>query len=158
MKRLLNFEMIPKTAWYDNVRSRVSHVEWEYIRANVMKGRCQYCGRRDGLFCHEVWEYNNYTQKLVGFETVCFLCNCVHHIGLAEILAQRGELDWNELVRHYCVVNNCTRRDFQEDREEAVRVWLERSQHDWELDLSYLEWAVRLKKPILMSVTNVVDI
>ena len=141
MKRLLSIELVPKSTWYDNVRSRVSREVWSSIRTRFMKGQCQYCGRRYGLHCHEVWKYDDtlHIQKLKGFETTCFLCHAIKHIGLAGIMARRGDLDMGELVKHYCKVNGCTKEDFEQDREEAFELWEVRSQHDWTLDISYLD-------------------
>jgi len=141
LNRLLSIQLVPETSWYDNVRSRVSRDKWIAIRAYFKKPSCQYCGYKGNLFTHEVWKYDDKrcTQKLVGFEAVCFLCHSVHHFGLAGIMARRGDLDMNELIRHYCVVNGCTKEDFELDKKEAFELWEERSKHDWSVDISYLD-------------------
>jgi len=147
MKRLLNISLIPKSTWYDNVRSRVSRDKWNAIRAYFMKRSCQYCGYKGKLFCHEVWTYDdvNHVQILLGFETMCFLCHSVHHLGLAGVMARCGDLDMNVLIKHYCDVNGCTEEDFKQDRREAFELWQERSQCVWTLDLSYLDGLVLSK-------------
>ena len=140
LKRLLGISLIPKTSWYSNVRSQVSRDVWSAIRLRVMKRSCQYCGCRYGLHCHEVWSYDeNYVQSLKGFETTCFLCHAIKHLGLAGLMAKRGDLDYQRLIKHYCEVNGCTEDDFLLDREEAFELWEERSQHGWTIDISYLE-------------------
>jgi len=60
-------------------------------------------------------------------------------LGLAGIQAQQGYLDYSNLVEHYCVVNGCTKEDFFQDREEAFRLWEERSKYEWTIDTSYLD-------------------
>jgi len=133
--------LIPQTTWFDNVRSRVSRDKWDAIRVYFMKRQCQYCGRKYGLHCHEVWRYDDtlHIQKLAGFETACFLCHSVVHFGLAELMVERGDLDMGELIKHYCRVNGCTKEDFEQDRKEAFELWEERSRCDWTIDISYLD-------------------
>ena len=62
------------------------------------------------------------------------MCHHVKHIGLAGILADKGELDYDELIEHFCGVNNCTKRDFEETRAKAFEVWENRSQYEWKQD------------------------
>ena len=62
------------------------------------------------------------------------MCHHVKHIGLAGILADKGELDYDELIEHFCGVNNCTKRDFEEIRDKAFEVWENRSQYEWKQD------------------------
>ena len=141
MNRLLQIELVPKSTWYNNVRSQVSRDEWNAIRIHFKKPSCQFCGRRYGLHCHEVWKYDDalHIQKLVGFETLCFLCHAIKHLGLAGLMAQRGDLDYQRLIEHYCVVNECTREEFLQDRKEAFDLWEGRSRLEWTIDVSYLD-------------------
>ena len=67
------------------------------------------------------------------------MCHNIKHLGLAGLMAQRGELDYAQLIRHYCAVNGCTKEDFLRDREEAFELWQERSSHEWIVDISYLD-------------------
>ena len=141
MNRLLEIELVPRTTWYNNVRSRVSRDKWNAIRVHFKKPSCQFCGRRYGLHCHEVWKYDDvgHIQKLSGFETACFLCHSIKHLGLAGLMAKRGDLDYRRLVEHYCACNGCAREDFIQDREEAFKLWEERSKFEWTVDISYLD-------------------
>ena len=141
MNRLLSISLIPKSTWYNNVRSQVSRDVWNAIRAYFKKPSCQFCGYKGKLFTHEVWKYDDalHIQKLVGFESVCFLCHSIKHLGLAGIQAQQGYLDYSELIEHYCAVNECTKEDFLADREEAFELWKERSKFEWIVDVSYLD-------------------
>ena len=141
VNRLLGMELVPRTSWYDNVRSQVSREVWKEIRFRTLKPSCQLCGWKGLLFCHEVWKYDDvaHVQKLIGFESLCFLCHSVKHLGLAGIMAQKGQLDYSELVAHYCKVNGCTDKDFLRDRKEAFEVWRRRSEHPWTVDVSFLD-------------------
>jgi len=139
--RLLQISLVPKTTWYRNVRSSVSRDVWNEIRRRFAKKQCQICGFRHNLQCHEVWGYDavNHVQKLRGFLSLCMLCHFVEHLGLAGIMAQRGDLDYQRLIRHYCDVNECTEAAFLADRKEAFELFQERSRYEWTLDLSYLD-------------------
>jgi len=141
MSRLLTPELVPKTSWYSNVRSEVSRDVWDAIRSYFRKPSCQYCGAKTKLFCHEVWKYDdvNYIQKLTDFRSICGMCHHIKHLGLAGLMAKRGDLDYSQLIRHYCAVNGCTEADFLQDREETFELWRERSSHEWTVDISYLD-------------------
>ena len=138
---MLSIELIPKSTWYDNVRSRVSRDVWVSIRNAFAKAQCQICGFKYNLQSHEVWRYDdiNHIQKLVGFMCLCGLCRSVKHLGLAGIMAQRGDLDYSRLIKHYCDVNECSEADFKADRKEAFELWKGRSGFEWRLDLLYLD-------------------
>ncbi len=143
--RLLQIELVPRSTWYDNARSRFPQCMWRELRCRFLKPQCQICGYGRALssarlFLHEVWRYDdaNHVQKLVGFMSLCMLCHSIKHLGLAGIMAQRGDLDYGQLIKHYCSVNGCTEGDFFEDRKVAFEAWRQRSQFEWTLDLSYL--------------------
>lgn len=140
MKRMLQISLIPRTTWYNNVRSAVPRGVWTRIRLLAAKPQCQICGCKGRLFTHEVWRYDDigHVQRLAGFVCLCYLCHAVKHLGFASVMAQRGDLDYDQLVKHYCVVNGCSIADFVTDRDEAFCVWRRRSQYEWSLDLSYL--------------------
>lgn len=150
VNRLLSVELVPKSTWYINVRSRVNRDTWDAIRSYFRKPSCQFCGHKGALFCHEVWKYDDktYVQKLIGFRSICSLCHSIKHLGLAGLMAQRGDLDYQALIKHYCAVNGCSEEDFLRDRKEAFDLWERRSRHDWIVDISYLD---TLKLPKYVS-------
>ena len=91
---------------------------------------------------HEFWEYDDkrHVQRLVAVHHLCDLCHKVKHIGFwcrtrdgKELLARLG-LTREDLVRHFCRVNNCSREEFEEHEREAFRIWEERSRHRWKQD------------------------
>jgi hypothetical protein len=89
-----------------------------------------------------VWSYDDesHVQKLEGFVALCDLCHHVKHLGLASILAVRGELDYQKVVRHFMEVNNCDRETFEEHKREAFKQHSDRSQHLWTVDLGRYEY------------------
>ena len=85
---------------------------------------------------HEIWNYDdkNHMQKLEGFILLCSMCHHVKHIGLAGILAREGKLDYDDMIEHFCRVNNCSKRDFEKHKKDAFEIWAQRSKHKWKQD------------------------
>ena len=142
----LTIELVPKTAWYSNVRSNVTKDEWDIIRKKSYKKAnyvCEICndnGKNQGynhpVECHEIWEYDDEKniQKLGGLISLCPKCHKVKHVGLAEI---NGELDL--VIKHITKVNKITKEEATTSIENAMLTWNMRSQYEWKLDISYLD-------------------
>lgn len=99
---------------------------------------------------HEIWKYDDFkhTQKLEGFILLCEMCHHVKHIGLAGILADEGRLDYNNVIRHFCKVNNCSEKEFEKHRKEAFEIWQNRSQQKWKQDFGKYNGFVKNEKGI----------
>jgi 5-methylcytosine-specific restriction endonuclease McrA len=142
----LTIELVPKTAWYTNVRSNVSKSEWDRIRSKsytLANNVCEICGEtgksqgyKHNVECHEIWEYDdtNKKQTLIGLVSLCVFCHKCKHPGLAQI---NGEL--NIVINQLMKVNNITKNDAEKLLDEAFNLWRERSKHKWTLDISYIE-------------------
>ena len=142
----LTIELVPKTAWYTNVRSNVSKSEWDRIRKKsyaIANNVCEICGEtgksqgyNHNVECHEIWEYVDIykTQTLIGLISLCPYCHKCKHPGLAQI---NGELDIviNQLMK----VNNISKTDAENLLKEAFNLWNIRSKYQWTLDISYIE-------------------
>jgi hypothetical protein len=140
----LTIELVPGSAWYSNLRRRLPRTEWDRVRKQTYAAsgyKCGVCGAEGKLNCHEIWEYDDqaHTQKLAGFIALCDLCHHVKHLGLAGILAQQGQLDYERVVKHFMAVNGCDRKMFEEVKSQAFRQWQERSRYQWTLDLGEYE-------------------
>jgi hypothetical protein len=136
----LTIELVPQTCWYSNLRAALPRAEWDRLRRRVYRRfghRCAICGAAGRLNCHERWSYDDAArvQRLDGFVALCEWCHHVKHLGLAELLAARGELDGERLVQHFMRVNGCDRATFAAHRREAFRVWAARSAHPWRTEL-----------------------
>lgn len=141
----LTIELVPSSAWYKNLRNAMPQSEWDDLRRAVYRAyeyRCAICGGAGRMNCHEVWVYDDerHVQTLSRFVALCDNCHHIKHIGLAGILADEGELDYEALIAHFCKVNNCDRAIFDQHREAAFEQWEERSQHDWTIDLGIHAW------------------
>lgn len=139
---MLTIELVPQTAWYRNVRSNVSPEEWDRLRRIVYQRAgnvCEVCGGRGGRWpveCHEVWRYDDARriQKLERLIALCPSCHEVKHIGLAHA---RG--NQRRAIAHLAKVNGWSNEDARHYIEACFEQWSRRSQHQWTLDISYLE-------------------
>jgi hypothetical protein len=142
----LTIELVPRTAWYTNVRSNVSKDEWDRLRRKsyaLANNVCEICGDtgksqgyKHNVECHEIWDYDdaNKAQTLTGLISLCPYCHKCKHPGLAQI---NGEL--NIVINQLMKVNNISKDDAEKLIDEAFNLWRERSKHEWKLDISYIE-------------------
>ena len=135
--------LIPETSFFRNLRAILEPSEWRKIGKKVRiaaGGKCEICGGRGTLDCHEVWEYSDgvpvkkLVQRLVRLEALCKKCHLVRHFGYAEV---QGLAD--VALKHMMKVNNAT----EEECGIAIRIafaeWEARSSVKWKLDTSKLE-------------------
>ncbi|HBN13101.1 MAG TPA: HNH endonuclease [Clostridiales bacterium] len=137
----LNFELVPDSCWYSNLRSILSPAQWDVVRREAYAragGRCMICGaptRR--LEAHERWEYDerNAVQKLADVVAICKSCHEVIHIGRTQLTG--GEERASE---HFMKVNGCTYAEYRKALGEANEAHRRRNLvPEWKLDLSYLK-------------------
>lgn len=139
---MLTIELVPQTCWFSNVRDHVDKLTWDRLRRQTYRKAnygCQVCGGRGPQWpveCHEIWHYDdaNHIQKLMGLIALCPHCHEVKHIGLAEINGKRERAE-----AHLARVNKWTQAQTNEYLAKVWAVWAERSQHQWQLDLTLLE-------------------
>lgn len=139
---LLTIELVPRTAWYKNVRANVPKAVWEKLKQVIFERaqqRCEICGgrgRRWPVECHEIFAYDDerHIQKLVRLIALCPACHEVKHIGLAGIRGKAAAAR-----AHLVKVNNWSSEDAELYIEACFEIWHQRSCHQWSLDLSYLK-------------------
>ena len=141
MKDILTIELVPRTSWFNNVRSNVDPKIWEKLKkvtARKAKYRCQICGGCGDEWpveCHEIWDYDDAThiQKLLGLIALCPDCHKVKHLGHTSII---GDLSGS--VQHLAAVNNWSLSEAENYISEQFKIWSERSKHEWTLDINFL--------------------
>lgn len=139
---LLTIELVPESCWYSNVRSQVSQREWDKLRKATYQAAnycCEICGgkgTKHPVECHEVWHYDDEQriQKLARMIALCPACHEVKHMGLANV---RGRSEM--ACEHLAKVNGWSIQQTNDYVRQCFQVWQERSQHEWTLDISYLE-------------------
>jgi len=146
----LTIELVPKTAWYNNLRSQFTKEQWDFIRKYAYKRagyKCEICGDTGDnhpIEAHEEWHYNdkNHTMTLDKVTALCPACHQVKHIGLAK---KRGKLD--EAIEHFIKVNGCTKEFAITYINVRIGLWKERSKSSWTLDIKKQQDWIRSKVP-----------
>ena len=141
MEYKLNFEMVPDSCWYSNLRSILKPKMWDVVRKDAYKraeGKCMICKRpATRLEAHEVWSYDekNAVQKLENVIAICHSCHSVIHIGRTQLLG-----DEEKAIAHFCKVNGCKYIDYVHALGEANRKHQRLNLvGEWKIDLSWLE-------------------
>lgn len=159
MQPKLSIELVPKTAFYSNVRAKVSKEKWDQIRKkcySLAQNKCQVCGdtgykqgAKHPVECHEIWQYDEMTQtqKLKGFIALCPLCHTVKHFGYAQL---NGKEDIAK--QHLAKVNGWNMREVSEYIGECWGMWQHRNKIDWKLDISFMD--VFLDEPAELPMYN----
>ena len=145
-KAVLVPDMLPTTAWADNVRTQVSPDRWNILRRycyNAAGSRCEVCGDKGSpyLECHEEWSFNEDTgvQKLVKLLALCPLCHKAKHLGYAKRI---GVLD--EVYDKLKDVNGWDDAKLAKALDLVHERWKRLSMRKWQTDISWLqEYRVR---------------
>lgn len=136
----LTIELIPSSAWFNNLRNLVDRKTWDVIRKKCYQDanyRCEICkgkGRKWPVECHEKWDLVDNKIILKGLIALCPSCHEVKHIGFA---ATRGRFDIAR--KHFMKINDISLDVANKYIEDAFKVFDERSKEEWELDLTYLK-------------------
>jgi hypothetical protein len=138
----LTVELVPSSCWFSNLRSELSKDEWDRLRRAVYEragNQCEICGGRGTphpVECHEVWEYDDkrYVQRLAGLIALCPACHEAKHMGYASSIGRAGHAR-----AHLARVNGWSMDDVELYLEMQFEQWSRRSQHEWSLDLTWLE-------------------
>lgn len=148
----LKIELVPSTVWESSLYKLLPRKVWNNIRNEIIRERerkCQICSETEGIMnLHEIWKYDDrkHIQKLEGFILLCKMCHHVKHIGLAGILANQGKLDYEKVMEHFCKVNGCTKKEFEEHKAKAFEIWQKRSRLQWKQDFwKYREFIKQCK-------------
>ena len=141
----LIIELIPRTSFYNNVRSEVDKNVWDKIRKKcyvLAEHKCEICGNtgknqgfKHNVECHEKWDYNIKTkqQTLCGFIALCPLCHKTKHYGLAQL---NGETDI--VHKQLKKVNLMDDNDIKVFVEKHIKLWNQRNNIDWNIDIDYI--------------------
>jgi 5-methylcytosine-specific restriction endonuclease McrA len=140
----LTIEMVPRGQWVSNLRTMLTRSQWELCKRYAREqsgGVCTLCGgagRRYAVDCHEVWDYDESgpkrVQRLVGLVALCPPCHAVKHFGRTHARGFR-----REALEQLMAVNGWSEATARAHVEDAVKTWRDRSQHSWELDVSWLD-------------------
>ena len=138
----LTIELVPKTAWFTNLRSELLEEQWDILRKRTYRAAgycCEICGGKGSAWpveCHEIWDYNDeeHIQTLTGLIALCPSCHEVKHIGFAQISGHE-----ERAVDHLMRVNRITRKAALAHIAKAFADWDKRNKHDWKLNLDWVK-------------------
>lgn len=138
----LQIELIPESTMYLNLRNQLTKYQWQQFSRSIQKRdhyTCCICERVKGehidkLHCHEIWTFDEETciQSLAGFQSLCFQCHMIKHMGLATM---KGWVEKYQLIEHFCTVNQVSRIQYARHFNDAVQLWIARNQIHWKVDL-----------------------
>lgn len=138
----LTIELVPLTAWDNNLRSYLTDTGWKHVRQKSYKEanyHCEVCGGQGGngrkhpVECHEVWDFTEGEVKLKGLISLCPPCHEVKHIGRAEATGNYGRA-----LKHFMKVNGVDKQEAEDYIRQAAAVWRQRSKRSWTLNIDYL--------------------
>lgn len=137
----LNFELVPDSCWYSNLRSILTPAQWDTVRKEAYAragGKCSICGGQSPrLEAHEQWEYDekNAIQRLKNVIAVCRSCHEVIHIGRTQLMGREREAE-----EHFKKVNGASYADYRKALGDANEEHRRRNLiPEWKLDLTYLK-------------------
>lgn len=151
---------VPEPNWYLNPRKLMSSKQWEDVRHKTYARysfTCIKCkrdfwdssfiegpkdgwrfsgGGRQGLHAHENWEFDdvNLIQKLVDIMAICPECHNLYHIFLTQKRILEGEFTQNEIISHFCSVNQSSTETFEIEFKIAMKMYEWRSKQNWVVD------------------------
>jgi len=146
----LAIELVPSTAWYSSIyqycKKSNNLQKWYEIKKQLFEQegcKCWICGKETGkLEAHEFWQYDDikHIQILKAIHHLCSLCHKVKHIGLwlytedGEKMLRKQRLTKQDIINHFCKVNNCSIEEFKKYVNNAFKVWNSRSKFQWKQD------------------------
>ena len=137
----LEFELVPDSCWYSNLRSILAPAQWDVVRREAYaraNGKCMICGEpATRLEAHERWSYDEEKgiQKLKDVVAVCRSCHEVIHIGRTQLLGNE-----ERACAHFMKVNGCSYSEYRKALGEANEAHRRRNKvPEWKLDLTYLK-------------------
>jgi hypothetical protein len=140
-RQSLFVDLIPSTAWFSNLRSELTSLEWKAVQQktfHLAQMRCECCGgrgRKHPVECHERFSYDitTSTQQLIRTIALCPSCHKATHFGMAQILGMS-----NMAIGQLQKVNKWNREQTDFHIAHAFNEWRLRSTMSWSLDARWL--------------------
>lgn len=139
---ILTIELIPSTAWDNNLRSYLTQKGWDLVRRKCYQEanyQCELCGGQGGngrkhpVEAHEKWDFVEGEVVLRGVMSLCPPCHEVKHIGRAEATG-----NFPRALKHLQKVNGMSKEEAMDYVRDVAKVWRERSKQNWTLNIDYL--------------------
>ena len=135
-------ELIPSTAWGNNLRSHLTKAQWDQLRRWCYKQashKCEICGGvgpSHPVECHESWEYDddNHVLSLVGVMALCPQCHAVKHLGRSYSVGKG-----NKSVKWMAFINGWSMDRAMDEVDRVFQEWLDRDDYSWDVDMSWAD-------------------
>lgn len=142
--RKLTVELIPQTAWGQNLRAILSRRDWDVLRRWCYQRagyKCECCGGvgpKHPVECHEVWDWDeaNQMQWLAGLVALCPTCHSVKHIGRTLVVSNDPYRTFDQLMRHIARTNGWDGGQTEDHFFQEQQLWQYRSSLKWHLNVS----------------------
>lgn len=140
-KTRLFIDLVPRSAWFSNLRSELTAPEWDLVRKKTYRLAgfvCQACGGKGPAHpveCHERWTFSDAeaVQTLAGVVALCPACHEATHYGLARVRG-REAFARAQLLR----VNGWSVSQLNTHVNDAMDTYQRRSEIPWTLDARWL--------------------
>jgi len=138
---MIYVDLVPRTAWFSNLRSEISPAEWEIVKKKTFLAahyRCEVCGgsgTKHPVECHERWSFDEVKgiQTLERVIALCPACHQVTHFGFAQISGKE-----EQALKHLMRVNEWSEEQANEHIGQAFKDWERRNSKQWRLDARWL--------------------
>lgn len=131
--------MVPEPLWSLTLQKSMSPVDWAELRADTLDRaghRCQACGERGRLECHEGWSYDDQRlrQRLAGLWALCEPCHAAKTPGRLSWLESSGQIGagaYDLAVERIARLNGWRQREAEAYVDWCNRVNTVRSRYEW---------------------------
>ena len=125
--------------------------EWSDLQNELLAregAKCWICGKESlNLHIQEFWKFDD-SNHLLNLQEIHHVCDLCHKFNRTDFWfftdygkEQLKQLDLSreDLIKHYCKVNNCSLKCFAENWKEAIKTWKARNNHEWQIDFGEFE-------------------
>lgn len=153
----LYIDLIPKTAWFSNLRSELTAKEWQLVQQKTFSKanyKCECCGgvgSKHPVECHERFSYDSITntQTLTGTLALCPKCHKTTHFGMAQILGLE-----NMAISNLKRLNKWNQEQVATHIKDAFSLWNQRNLINWKLDASWLLEFIEVSERTKTKINN----
>jgi len=145
MNFVLEIELVSRHSWGKSLAQLLPQILWDKLRRLIYRRynwTCQICNAYGiEVHCHEHWTYDDrkHIQYLKDLTCLCKDCHDIKHWGRFVFLLHEGKATQERkdyLVKHFCIVNQCTEEDMLNHTVETGKKNHWRSRFKYKIDFS----------------------
>jgi len=152
MEFVLSVELVSRHSWGKSLAQLLPQHLWDKLRRLIYRRynwTCQVCNAYGiEVHCHEYWKYDDHKhiQYLQDLVCLCKDCHDIKHWGRFIHLLHEGKATQERrkyLVKHFCVVNQCTEEEMLNHTVEIGEKNHWRSRFKYKIDFSRVEEIIK---------------